>query len=378
MEKFRPEVTFIANNKEHPEQDGFEQKLEQEAATTLRRAFDTVADVFNNVRTASTNNEAKLQAEELKKETSSALTTLYKKIGVKALKILLPAFVAGSLTYAEEKIMDTLSQKNLPPVQHLDRDKLPLTLSFVDHYISSDLVDTHNKCVEFLAKRKNGKMSKEEIAYKEKIVKNMAFGGYGDTFFSDIERLQKINSNETDENSLASRVGPEREDLLRKYLGLPQKHGTLSVSPYSPSQSTEAHKKYYEFDQHKMLALIFRQRYLADSASEKIASKTLHTELSVPPPFEGKKYDDLVQYVKKHNLLPFNYLMSHLGRYKAYVGQDKKTGETYISYYDKWDLDPPRLKVLLGIDIDQFNFPFEIYGRIYEKDFNHFIATQKS
>ena len=51
---------------------------------------------------------------------------------------------------------------------------------------------------------------------------------------------------------------------------------------------------------------------------------------------------------------------SHLGKYTIGIGKDNNG--RYVSYYDKFDWAPnEKLEIF---------FPYEIYNRIYEKDFN--------
>ncbi|NQV89160.1 MAG: hypothetical protein HQ488_02455 [Parcubacteria group bacterium] len=92
-------------------------------------------------------------------------------------------------------------------------------------------------------------------------------------------------------------------------------------------------------------------------------------------PYTGEGFGDLFAHVERTSQIPYSMVTMQMGEYKAYTGFDEERGEKYVSYYDLWDLDPPQLK-MLGIDVDQFNFPFEIYGRIYESDFTDLKANE--
>ena len=59
----------------------------------------------------------------------------------------------------------------------------------------------------------------------------------------------------------------------------------------------------------------------------------------------------------------------HIGTFQTFLGYDEEREERYISYRDYWDLDTPVLKEK-GIDINQYNYPFHFYGRIYKSEFD--------
>lgn len=181
MEKFQPE-RFVVNEAKDLSR---EQLLEQEAGRVLAQALQDTAGILHDSPSAAEDPETREQIKTLQKEASSALATLYKKmksVGKTSSKLLLFIGLLKLSGYATDKAAGALLQKDLPPVQHIDRNKLPLALEIVDTFVSSDvssdLIDTHNKCVDFLKKRKNGKMSKEEILFKEKIARNIAPFGY--------------------------------------------------------------------------------------------------------------------------------------------------------------------------------------------------------
>lgn len=126
-----------------------------------------------------------------------------------------------------------------------------------------------------------------------------------------------------------------RFDAFKLYTGIPQKNNTFKISDYKPSISTNKDVNYYSFKND-----------------------------------EGFQ-DGIISYVNstlgewKNTNIPLGteYLLKDsevnkgvMGDFTVSVGKDKKG--TYLSYYDKWDLSPVN-----------FGKPFEIYDRVYTKDY---------
>jgi hypothetical protein len=162
--------------------------------------------------------------------------------------------------------------------------------------------------------------------------------------------------------------------MFRKYLGLEQYFSTVTPSEYKPSQAKDTQAQYVRFNPQQILDSMFNLKGLAnfDSSAD---SETSH-HFSDFEPAKDRNFKAIIGFVEKHQVLPPNSFTGQLGKYKAFVGFDSERNERYISYYDKWDMDPPQLKKL-GINVDQFNFPYEVYGRIYEKDVVDFFQLQK-
>ena len=61
--------------------------------------------------------------------------------------------------------------------------------------------------------------------------------------------------------------------------------------------------------------------------------------------------------------------MATMGRYKISTGKDKRG--KYISYYDKWDLNPLDLSIAGKELPTNFGKPFEIYDRVYVNNYGN-------
>lgn len=138
--------------------------------------------------------------------------------------------------------------------------------------------------------------------------------------------------------STMSDSSKERIDLLNMLLNRPQKYNSMPLSDFSPSNSKDKNKRYYKSP--------ITEAYL----SEAIRSNPTRS-----------------QKLQRESL--------SLGEYKTELGQDDKG--KYVSYYDKWDLNPiPRTgikwldktvdSVVTGLPnaLGITNTP-EVYGRIY-------------
>lgn len=127
---------------------------------------------------------------------------------------------------------------------------------------------------------------------------------------------------------------PHREDAWSLYMGKPQTNNTFSISRYKPSKSIENNHIYYSIN--------------------KIDNKDFEESLlerDIDNPYSlDSDYNDI------------------MGNYTINTGEDEHG--KYISYYDKWDLNPLNLKNPINnkeitTDIGK---PFEIYNRIYYRD----------
>jgi hypothetical protein len=204
----------------------------------------------------------------------------------------------------------------------------PITAVLIDTFVGSSLLDTYQKCADFKRARVDGKMTQEEIDFKETISERISHVDTGAGF---------------------------RFDLFRKYLGLDQIHDHLQSSPYRPPVETNSEAIYFSF----------RPEQIIDGIQETAVHElTLGTESM----HNVETSDDLFEYVQSYDRLPPSPATEQLGVHEVHVGYDEERGEKYVSYSDHWGLDSPQLQ-MLSIDVDQFNFPFEVYGRIYESDF---------
>lgn len=248
-----------------------------------------------------------------------------------------------------------------------------------DFIIAGNISEVLEKFQKYSTERKNDIMSKEEIEFREKIANTVWPSGYSGTrtVFNLITNQQPYTkekllenspqrdliSSFTDRESEITMINYKREivrhDLFRMYLGLEQDFDSMIESPDKPTIAKDSEAKYYAFKKEDLIntTLLF------------IKSNNSHSEKKI------ENFNDFLLETKEGGL--FRGLPGQqLGTHKVGMGFDEKTGERYISYYDYWDIDPPILKTM-GIDIDKYNFPFEVYGRLYENEFNNAINARK-
>jgi len=127
-----------------------------------------------------------------------------------------------------------------------------------------------------------------------------------------------------------------RLDALNLYSGIPQKNNTFKISDYRPSTAKNKNANYYSFNNNNDV-IADRIVSYANSTLDKWAG----TDIPV-----GTEYLLLDGLDDK----------AVMGTYKVSAGKDKKGN--YLSYYDIWDLSPAN-----------FGKPFEIYDRVYTKDY---------
>jgi hypothetical protein len=130
---------------------------------------------------------------------------------------------------------------------------------------------------------------------------------------------------------------PRREDAWRMYLGMPQQANSFGVSDYTPTKSKDI-KYYYKFNAPSFLL----KQFPGLSEKEDIA-KTIE---SVVGQLNNSKNNSYLGY-DPHVMNFFTW------------SKGKDEMGTYLSYYDKWDLNVPLEKN--GF----FGQPFEVYDRIY-------------
>jgi hypothetical protein len=117
-------------------------------------------------------------------------------------------------------------------------------------------------------------------------------------------------------------------------MGRPQQHNTFSVSKYSPSKKSEDNIIYYAINKIN---------------NKNFEESLLERDIDMP-------YNEEIDY---------NDIM---GNFKIDKGEDEHG--KYISYYDKWDLNPFGLQNPINNNeiTTDIGKPFEIYNRIYYRD----------
>jgi len=198
---------------------------------------------------------------------------------------------------------------------------------------------------------------------------------------------------------LSEKPIPALEDAWRLYLGMSQQNDTFSISDYQPSKRTEESYYYTIKDfKEKFQAHLEREARIFDTEMEKAwieivdgfraesngdaqALDSLIRDWS----FSDAEYEMMRDFEKTGDMPPkdikgyVEWLQKQGGR--AVVETEVRSGErgessdvmfhytmslgedeegSYISYYDKWDLDVP-----FEDEGGFFGQPFEIYDRIY-------------
>jgi len=153
-----------------------------------------------------------------------------------------------------------------------------------------------------------------------------------------------------------------RMDLLNLYAGKPQKYNSVTKSQYAPSTSKDKNKTYFASTEAEddLLSRVLDSESLSKLSKGIKSKKDLELALSGA----GKKSD-----------IGYQATISGLGKATFDFGEDEKG--PYMSYYDKWDLNPLAGKssaIGLGKSADDFVVgltealgatPPELYGRIY-------------
>lgn len=169
-------------------------------------------------------------------------------------------------------------------------------------------------------------------------------------------------------------MGKERLDSFSLYLGLPQKHGTFRVSNYSPERSKE---DVTYFSMPKYTEGISNPESIKNAVEALIQAKQDKSTYKngVGLSTEPDKFKIEVKKAKDKGIIDYDESANVMGNYKVSLGKDKKGN--YISYYDKWDLNPTEntpssdpnyltaLTRAAGLGVKMIGHPFEIYDRIY-------------
>jgi hypothetical protein len=164
-----------------------------------------------------------------------------------------------------------------------------------------------------------------------------------------------------------------RLDALNLYSGIPQKNNTFGISKYIPTDSKDKNKTYYNFNS--------RDR---EHLEEKLIDKLSYNPLAYMYTPDGKFSDGTL--MSKETLKEMNSMktinvgerqsdidningMGTMGEYTISTGKDKRG--KYISYYDKWDLNPLELSIAGKELPTNFGKPFEIYDRVYVNNYGN-------
>jgi hypothetical protein len=159
--------------------------------------------------------------------------------------------------------------------------------------------------------------------------------------FSKVEEI--LNTLDTYNSNYSGEDDPYSEDAWSIYLGKPQSKNTFNISKYTPFVSKEKNINYYSLPEN------FKNELYDLYSSGKI-KKGANNEFSFENSFSENASKARV-----------------LGNFTINEGKDDR-GD-YISYYDKYDLSPI-LPIIGKSQISNYlGKPFEIYDRIYIKDY---------
>lgn len=163
------------------------------------------------------------------------------------------------------------------------------------------------------------------------------------------------------------KIDPNRNqasnDAFAMYLGLPQQHGSFEVSPYKPSRSNNPNQVYLRMPGFWNLFenSEYHPRDNGDAPND-------YTRINSAPagPITSYGISRLLKFLGNRDrrviagdrLTDSAKLMRGIALADFTVSRGRDSNGSYISYYDKWDLDAPGANTVIGR-------PFEIYDRIY-------------
>jgi|GEM_PF-3468577 len=224
-----------------------------------------------------------------------------------------------------------------------------------------------------------------ENTYWRSLIPNLVMGreNYG-VIGKDKNNVQKIINPD---------IIPNSEDAWLMYLGLPQKNHTFGISSYQPKDSkqdmyyykinmwTDLLERFISYEMENIEVYIKRLNNLYQGDNNKMLE---HAEIKMPhhqfeqfkiileKGKEGFKNDKFLDLIKKidqsgctinamgmfNNMEYDTDIETLLNNYTISLGEDEKG--SYLSYYDKWDLDVSTEESGKG-----FGRAFEIYDRVY-------------
>lgn len=183
-----------------------------------------------------------------------------------------------------------------------------------------------------------------------------------------LENYQK-GGRTIDPNQSSETFGNMIKNNLSYFFGT--NNSNLKSSPYKPSTTTDPKARYNTYDR-------LREDVMNDLISEKLSKNIKYQQERLaqerkgykPANYDGKSFDSYYNYLKNTGVKYATQGSSiNLGKYKTDAGED--SNGRYISIYDKFDWD---MLENLGFDGNKF----EIYDRIYEKDWNDYLNKKQS
>lgn len=194
--------------------------------------------------------------------------------------------------------------------------------------------------------RVDGKMTDEEVKFRKLLLDVEPFGYDVKDKVKDYKKYKNLSEEERGK-IIEAKLKRKREEgdtnyeerraYFAKYLGLPYDEKLLNKSKSKPGKSSDSNAEYYDSD-------------LVKSRVAKTIKQGYNLNKSSLDPVDNQLGNYTI------NRGESNYLNNASGKGDFKV--------PYYSYYDRWDLDVPGMP----FSIDKYNYPFEVYGRIYEED----------
>ena len=231
---------------------------------------------------------------------------------------------------------------------------------------SKEKKDPTQKLINFGVKSLLGPIGSAGLNYvKNKIVKNIQPYSYNNPltrikdavlYPSKWDNIARENDVSADSES-GGDTNKERRDLLSMMMLDKQQHNSIPISKYKPTNSKNKNSVYYSSPTTESN---IRSR-IKEQGIENVLSEFTPNKKGVPT-WQGYGEADLggSQTTRNRNVL---------GTYTMNQGEDEEG--KYLSYYDKWDLNPfeDKNKVLdavaTGAQYAAGIKPKEVYGRIY-------------
>ena len=225
---------------------------------------------------------------------------------------------------------------------------------------SKEKKDPTQKLISFGVKSLLGPIGTAGLNYaKEQIVKNIMPASYNEPFTRIKDAIFNprgfggIEDDVLYDESQGGNSQKERRDLLSMMMLNKQQHNSVPISKYKPTNSKDKNSVYYS------------SPTTESNIKGRIASEGIENVLSQFTP--NKKGISTWQGYGEDEKGSRN--KNVLGTYTMGQGEDEEG--KYISYYDKWDLNPfeDKNKVLdavaTGAQYAAGIKPAEVYGRIY-------------
>jgi hypothetical protein len=229
------------------------------------------------------------------------------------------------------------------------------------------MYDIYNKLVDYTNNPlPSGNISKNERNLRTSISNAVSFGyPENPTDLTDIMHSIEAASSDKD-GAYDNRKDKDklnlRHELIKQYLGINNDNKYIVKSAHLPTKGNKD-SEYYDYSPNVKQSIIKSlkgnfnetQKIINQRKDHQFGEKQVETGVDRFGGLPGAYKD------------PF-FALGQLGAYSMTNGQDERG--PYISYYDKWDLNPKILNGT-GVNLNSVNKPFEIYGRIYKDEFDN-------